>query len=314
MAKLPRQPARAPLPADARGFWAMLVHRAPGWLRPYLLLARVDRPVGTMLLLWPTWWALWLAAEGVPPLGLLAIFTAGVVLMRAAGSAINDYADRWLDPEVARTRNRPLAAGMLPPRAALLFFLVSCLAAFVLVLHTNRLTVLLSVPAVLLAALYPYLKRITHLAQVGLGVAFAWAVPMGFAAVTGSVPVTAWLLFIAALFWVVAYDTLYAMADRAEDLRAGAKSTAILFGELDLLAVGICHGGFLLGMVLVGRQVGLGWPYALALLLAAAHAAWQLWHARPRTPERCLSAFRSNQWLGAVLWLGIVADLGWRSG
>lgn len=299
--------ASSPLPQDARGLWARLVDRAPARLRAYLLLARVDRPVGTMLLLWPTWWGLWLAAEGLPPARILIIFTLGVILMRAAGCAINDYADRWLDPRVARTRNRPLAAGLLSPRAALVFFAACALLAFGLVLLTNRLTVLLSVPAVLLAAVYPYLKRITHLAQVGLGAAFAWAVPMAFAAVLGHVPQLAWLCFIAVLFWVVAYDTLYAMADRKEDLKAGAKSTAILFGELDLVAVGICHAAFLLGMVLVGRQAGLGWPYVSALLIAAALAGWQLWYARPRTPARCLSAFRSNQWLGAVLWTGIAA-------
>lgn len=299
---------RLPAPTDGRGAFARVVAAAPPRIRPFLLLARVDRPVGTLLLLWPAWWALWLAAGGVPPAKLLAIFTVGVILMRAAGCAINDYADRWLDPQVARTRGRPVASGALSPRAALAFFAACAALAFLLVLATNWLTVLLSVPALLLAVVYPYLKRVTHLAQVGLGVAFAWAVPMGFAAVTGGVPRLAWLLWVAVVFWVVAYDTLYAMADRAEDLRAGAKSTAILFGELDLVAVGICHAAFLVGMALVGRQAGLGWPFALALLAGAAMVLWQLRQARPRTPARCLAAFRNNQWLGAMLWAGMAAS------
>ncbi|HID49463.1 MAG TPA: 4-hydroxybenzoate octaprenyltransferase, partial [Chromatiales bacterium] len=197
--------------------------------RQYVLLTRLNRPIGVFLLLWPTLWALWLAAEGLPDWHVLTVFVLGVILMRSAGCVINDYADRRLDPLVARTRDRPIAAGRVRPREALLLFLVLCLLAFGLVLTLNRLTIQLSVVGVFLAAIYPFMKRYTHLPQVVLGMAFGWAIPMAFAAQTGGLPKVAWLLYVINVVWSVVYDTMYAMADRDDDLRAGIKSTAILF-------------------------------------------------------------------------------------
>src|SRR5690606_3910992 len=196
---------------------------------PYLRLCRLDRPIGLLLLLWPTWWGLWAAAEGFPPVATLVIFTLGVILMRSAGCVINDYADRRLDPQVERTRNRPIASGEVAPKNALLLFVSLLAVAFVLVLFTNALTVKLAFVGAALAATYPFLKRYTHLPQIYLGMAFGWSIPMAFAAIQGEVPRLAWLLFIANILWSTAYDTLYAMVDRDDDLKAGAKSTAILF-------------------------------------------------------------------------------------
>ena len=220
----------------------------------YWALVRGDRPIGWLLLLWPTWWALWLAAEGRPPLWPWFVFSAGVWLTRSAGCVINDYADRWLDPQVERTKGRPLATGAVSGREALAVFAVLMLVAFALVLTLNRLTVLLSVVGVFLAASYPYLKRYTYLPQVYLGMAFGWGIPMAFAALTGSVPTLAWVLYVANIFWATAYDTWYAMVDREDDLRMGAKSTAILFGELDLLAIGVLYALMFGALALVGWQ------------------------------------------------------------
>jgi 4-hydroxybenzoate polyprenyltransferase len=270
--------------------------------------------VGTLLLLWPTAWALWLAAGGIPPLGTLAIFLAGVWLTRSAGCVINDYADRWLDPQVARTRGRPLASGELAPRDALLTFVLMMALAFGLVLLTNRLTVYLSVVAVLLAASYPFLKRYTYLPQLYLGLAFGWGIPMAYAAVTGAVPEQAWLLFLGNLLWTTGYDTWYAMVDREDDLRAGAKSTAILFGELDLLALAVLYAGFLLAMLLLGFRAGLGMDYLAGLAVAAGFIGWQFFVGRDRRPENCFRAFLGNQWVGLVVFLGIALDLAARAG
>jgi 4-hydroxybenzoate polyprenyltransferase len=274
----------------------------------YWKLIRADRPIGWLLLLWPTWWGLWLAAEGFPPVGLLLIFTAGVWLTRSAGCIVNDYADRWLDGQVERTRERPLATGAVSTREALGLFTALMGIAFVLVLFTNRLTIGLAVVALLLACTYPFLKRHTYLPQVYLGISFGWSIPMAFAAVTGTVPALAWLAFLANVLWSTAYDTWYAMVDREDDLRAGAKSTAILFGDADLLALGVLQGGFLLSMFLVGQRAGLGGIYLAALGLAALLVAWQFWHARSRARERCFEAFRQNNWVGLVLWLGLSMD------
>lgn len=276
--------------------------------RLYAKLIRADRPIGWLLLLWPTWWGLWLAAEGFPPLGALAIFTAGVWLTRSAGCIINDYADRWLDGQVERTRERPLATGAVSTREALALFAGLMLIAFGLVLLTNRLTVDLSVVALLLACSYPLLKRHTYLPQIYLGVSFGWSIPMAFAAVTGSVPPLAWVAFLANVLWSTAYDTWYAMVDRRDDIKAGAKSTAILFGDADLIALGVLQGGFLVTMGLVGQRAGLGWVYFGSLGVAAALIAWQFWYARDRSPERCFRAFQHNNWVGLVLWLGLSAD------
>jgi len=274
----------------------------------YLRLVRLDRPIGSLLLLWPTWWALWLAAEGWPRPSLLFIFTAGVLLMRAAGCAINDYADRHIDGHVQRTRNRPLATGEARPREALMLFVGLSLTAFVLVLFTNALTIQLSLVALLLAACYPFSKRYTHLPQVVLGLAFTWGVPMAFAAQTGSVPPRAWLLFVAAALWPVIYDTFYAMVDREDDLRIGVKSTAVLFGDDDRLITGLLQAVMLLSLYLVGQRFELGFGYAIALLGTALLFAYQQYLIRDRDRDQCFRAFLNNNWVGAALFLGIVLD------
>jgi 4-hydroxybenzoate polyprenyltransferase len=278
----------------------------------YWQLIRGDRPIGILLLLWPTWWALWLAADGFPSLKLLAIFTLGVWLTRSAGCVINDYSDRWLDGQVERTRDRPLATGAVSPREALAMFVVMMLVAFALVCFTNRLTIYLSVAGVFLAATYPLLKRHTYLPQVYLGLAFGWGIPMAFAATQGSVPPLAWLLFLGNLLWTTAYDTWYAMVDRDDDLRMGAKSTAILFGDADLFALGVLYVGFLVTMALLGRQAHLGFNYAISLLVAAGFIVWQFVSARDRSRDRCFAAFLNNQWVGLSVFAGIALDMAMR--
>ena len=270
-------------------------------------LMRADRPIGTLLLLWPTWWALWLASDGLPPLWTLFVFTAGVWLTRSAGCVINDYADRWLDPHVKRTRERPLATGRVSGRQALALFAGLMLVAFALVLTMNLLTIGLSFIGVVLAATYPYLKRHTHLPQVYLGMAFGWGVPMAFAAVQGSVPPLAWLLYAANILWSTAYDTWYAMVDRDDDIRMGSRSTAILFGDLDLLIQGILYVLFIAAMSLVGLRAGLGLLYWTGVLGAVALIAWQFVLCRHRDRDACFRAFLHNNWVGAVLFAGIVA-------
>ena len=272
----------------------------------YLVLTRMDRPAGALLLLWPTWWALWLAAGDFPPWKPLVIFTLGVFAMRAAGCAVNDYADRKLDPQVARTAGRPIASGRVRPGEALAVFAVLLLFAFVLVLFTNRLTIELSFAGAALAALYPFSKRYTYLPQVVLGAAFGWSIPMAFAAVKGGVPPLGWLLLIANILWSVIYDTEYAMVDREDDIKAGAKSTAILFGDADLPILGMLMGTFLLAMLFVGQRAQLGWPYWLSLAGAAGLFGYQQWLIRDRRREACLTAFRHNNRLGLCLWIGIV--------
>ena len=286
-------PAGAPTPA-----WRVRLHL-------YWLLIRGDRPVGILLLLWPTWWALWLAAEGLPPWHLLLIFSAGVWLTRSAGCVINDYADRWLDPQVERTRQRPLATGAVSPREAMALFVVMMLVAFGLVLFTNTLTILLSIAGAFLAATYPFLKRHTYLPQVYLGVAFGWGIPMAFAAVQDTVPPLAWLLFLGNLLWTTGYDTWYAMVDREDDLRAGSKSTAILFGDADLVAQGLLYAGFVWAMWLVGGRAGLGIFYYVALAVAIVLVLRQFWIARDRARGNCFEAFISNQWVGLAIFAGI---------
>jgi 4-hydroxybenzoate polyprenyltransferase len=287
----------APL-RNARWNWR---ERAP----LYWKLIRGDRPIGTLLLLWPTWWALWLASGGFPAVPTLLIFTLGIWLTRSAGCVINDYADRWLDPKVERTRDRPLASGGVSGREALAVFVVLMLVAFGLVLLTNRLTVYLSVGGLFLAASYPYLKRHTYLPQVYLGLAFGWGIPMAFAAVQGTVPPLAWLLFCANVLWATAYDTWYAMVDRDDDIRAGAKSTAILFGEADLIAQGVLYAMFIVAMVLVGQRAGLGDPFNIAVGVSVVLIGVQFWWARRRDRAGCFSAFLQNNWVGAALFAGI---------
>ena len=286
-----------------------LPERARGPARDYLVLMRMDRPIGALLLLWPTWWALWLAAGGMPPLSLWLIFTAGVFLMRSAGCVINDYADRRLDPQVARTAGRPIACGRVAPRAALKLFVALLALAFLLVLLTNRLTVELSFAGAALAALYPFSKRYTNLPQVMLGAAFGWSIPMAFAAVQGTVTALGWLLFLANVLWSTIYDTEYAMVDRADDIKAGARSTAILFGDADLAILGVLIAAFALTLLLIGPRAQLAWPWYAGIGLALAQFAWQLWMMRARVPAQCLRAFRQNNWLGLTLWAALVLAL-----
>lgn len=277
-------------------------------LRRYALLIRLHRPIGTLLLLWPCLWALWIAAGGLPDPLVLVVFVAGTFLMRSAGCAINDYADRDFDGHVARTRDRPLAAGLLDPREALAVAAVLALAAFGLVLLMNPLTIALSVVGVLLAALYPFAKRHTHLPQVVLGAAFGWAVPMAFAAQAGALPPLAWLLYLGAILWATVYDTMYAMADRPEDLKIGVKSTAILFGDADRAIVGLLQLLLLIDLALVGQQAERGWPYALGLVVAAGFMLYHQWLIRDRVPRACFVAFLNNNWLGVAVTVGVVAD------
>ena len=271
----------------------------------YWQLVRADRPIGWLLLLWPTWWGLWLAAEGVPPLWTLFVFSAGVWLTRSAGCVINDYADRWLDPHVERTKHRPLATGAVRGREALAVFAALMLVAFALVLTMNRLTVMLSFVGIVLAASYPYLKRYTHLPQVYLGLAFGWGIPMAFAAVRGEVPAIAWLLYIANIFWATGYDTWYAMVDRDDDLRMGSRSTAILFGELDLVAQGVLYAMFFLALALVGQRAALGMAWWFALGLALVLVAYEFRIARSRERAACFRAFLHNHWVGATVFAGL---------
>ena len=286
----------------------------PAWrtrLRLYWQLVRGDRPIGWLLLLWPTWWGLWIAAGGVPPWWPLFVFTAGVWLTRSAGCVINDYADRWLDPQVARTRGRPLATGVVSGREALAVFAVLMLVAFALVLTLDRLTVWLSLVGLVLATTYPYLKRHTYLPQVYLGLAFGWGIPMAFAAVRGEVPPVAWVLYVANIFWATAYDTWYAMVDREDDIRMGSKSTAILFGDLDLVAQGVLYALFLAALGLVGQRAGMGTYYWAGVAVAAVLVAWEFWLGRRRDREGCFRAFLHNHWVGLVVFAGIALAYGW---
>ena len=272
----------------------------------YAILARLNRPIGIFLLLWPTLWVLWIAAEGVPHLGVLTVFVLGVILMRSAGCVINDYADREIDPKVSRTKDRPIAAGRVSADEAMLLFMALCFSAFLLVLTMNTLTILLSVGGVLLAAIYPFMKRYTHMPQIVLGMAFAWAVPMAFAAQTNSVPKIAWLLYVATVLWAVIYDTMYAMADRSDDLKIGVKSTAILFGDADRVIIGILQAMLLFSLYLIGEQAQLGSVYSITILIAAGLMIYHQHLIRFRQPAACISAFLNNNWLGMVIFAGIV--------
>ena len=276
-----------------------------GRVRLYWRLMRADRPIGWLLLLWPTWWGLWVAAGGVPPLWTLVVFTLGVWLTRAAGCVINDYADRWLDPHVERTKDRPLATGAVRGREALLLFAALMLAAFALVLTMNALTIAMSVVGVALAASYPYLKRYTHWPQVYLGMAFGWGIPMAFAAVRGEVPAVAWVLYAANILWATAYDTWYAMVDRDDDIRMGSRSTAILFGRLDLAMQAGLYVAMLIALCGVGVMASLGASYFVGIGVAALLIAWQFRRARHRDREGCFHAFRHNNWVGMVVFAGI---------
>lgn len=276
------------------------------FLWPYIRLMRLDRPIGILLLMWPTLSALWIAAEGLPDLTVLIVFVLGVTIMRSAGCAINDFADRNIDGRVWRTEGRPLATGELKARDAVIVFVLMALMAFGLVSLLNTLTIWMSLVGVVLAATYPFMKRYTYLPQLFLGMAFGWAIPMAFAAQTETVPIIAWLLFLANIIWTTVYDTFYAMADREDDLLAGVKSTAILFGDDDLKILGILQASYIVVMLMIGHQAELGTVYYSGLLVASGFFVYQQFLSRHREPKACLTAFLNNNWVGLVIFVSLV--------
>ena len=274
----------------------------------FIQLTRMDKPIGIYLLLWPTLWALWVAAKGVPSLGNLVIFVLGVILTRAGGCVINDFADRKVDGHVKRTEQRPMASGKISSKEALVFFALLMGVSFLLVLCTNAQTVWLSFGALALAATYPFMKRYTYYPQVVLGAAFSWGIPMAFTAETGSLPAAAWLLYIANLLWTVGYDTYYAMTGREDDLKIGVKSTAILFGDADRVIILSLQGLALGCLLLAGSHFELGGWFHLGLLAAAGCFVWEFWYTRDRDPQRCFKAFLHNHWAGLAIFVGIVLN------
>jgi len=277
-------------------------------LHYYIKLTRLDRPIGIYLLLWPTLSALWLAAEGFPGLPVVLIFTLGVVLMRSAGCVINDFADRKIDGRVKRTVARPLAAGLVSSQAALWLFFGLLVLSFGLVLFTNARTVGMSVVALLLASTYPFMKRHTYLPQVVLGAAFAWAIPMAYTALAVPLSDVAWLLFSATVLWTVAYDTLYAMVDRDDDLKIGMRSTAILFGDADRLMVGLIQALTWVTWLIIGFKANLGLFWWIGLTISAGLFGYQQWLIRTRERSACFAAFLNNHWIGMVLFVGLALD------
>ena len=279
-------------------------------LADYARLLRIDRPIGTLLLLWPTYWALWLAAEGAPSFANLLIFTLGVFFMRAAGCAINDFADRDWDRHVKRTKDRPLTAGRVRAWEAVALFAGLCLVSFLMVvLFTNSLTLYLSFGGALLAFIYPFMKRYTHLPQLFLGAAFSWAIPMAWAAEANQLSQLTWLLFTANVLWTVAYDTLYAMVDRDDDLKVGIKSTAILFGEADRAIIALLQTMVVVILVMVGQRAELGSFYYLGVVAMATLFVYHQYLARERNREGCFKAFLNNNWAGFAVFLGLALDL-----
>ncbi|MBT8423061.1 MAG: 4-hydroxybenzoate octaprenyltransferase [Gammaproteobacteria bacterium] len=289
-------------PTGQHGFLAEL--RAQ--LHHYGRLMRVDRPIGIWLLLWPTLWALWLSADGTPDPWIFTVFVLGALVMRSAGCVINDLADRNLDGRVARTRDRPLVTGDVAPAEALALFVALSMIAIGLVLTLDRLTQMLAVGAAALTVLYPFCKRFLAAPQLVLGIAFAWAVPMAFAAHTGYIPRLAWLLALAVVVWAIAYDTMYAMADRQDDLKAGIRSTAILFGQADVFVIAVLQLVFLFALLLVGEVARLGMWYRLSLLISALFMLYQFTLIRTRKPDACFRAFRNNRHIGATVFAGII--------
>ena len=278
--------------------------------KAYWQLARFDRPIGSLLLLWPTLWALFLAADGFPNPQVLVVFVLGVIFMRAAGCVINDFADRNFDGHVKRTAQRPMPSGKITEREALGLFGLLVLISFLLVLTMNKLTIMLSVVGLLLAAAYPFMKRYTHLPQLVLGMAFGWSIPMAYAAQAGELPAVAWLLFAANILWTIAYDTQYAMVDRDDDLKVGIKSTAILFGRSDKIIVGLLQLGALVLLIAVGAMMGLHQLYYWFLLLAAGLFVYQQMLIRERERDPCFKAFLNNNYVGMLVCIGIGAGVG----
>ena len=272
----------------------------------YEKLLRLDKPIGTLLLLWPTLWALWVSASGRPSWNIVWIFAIGTLLMRSAGVAVNDYADRNFDPHVARTRDRPLALGLVSPMEAWILAAVLALIAFLLILPLGRLVILLSLCALFLAVTYPFTKRFLALPQAYLGVAFGFGIPMAYAAQTRHLPAVAWWLLLANIFWTIAYDTEYAMVDRDDDRKIGIRTSALLFGRYDVAAVMLCHTAFVILMTCIGWFQKLAWPYFAGLLCAFGLALHQFTLIRSRDAESCFRAFRVNNWVGATVFAGIV--------
>jgi 4-hydroxybenzoate polyprenyltransferase len=277
-------------------------------LHEYVLLTRLDRPIGIYLVLWPMLWGLWIAAEGKPDPLVLVVFLLGTVLMRSAGCAINDFADRDFDPHVSRTELRPLARKAIRPAEAVGVFVVLTLISLALVLTMNRLTLMLAIPGAFLAGSYPFMKRFTHLPQAYLGVAFGWAIPMAYAAQAGELPIAIWLFFVANIFWALAYDTMYAICDREDDLKIGVKSAAILMGRFDRLGIGLMQAMTLALLALGGLSFGLGLPYMLGLLAATGFAIYQQYLIRDRDPKLSFKAFLNNHYFGMAVFLGIAID------
>lgn len=277
-------------------------------LNVYEKLMRLDKPIGILLLLWPTLWGLWIAGFGQPHWMIVWIFVMGTVLMRSAGCVINDYADRDIDPLVARTKHRPLAAGLISKEEALALASTLALISFALILPLNKLTLMLSVPAVLLAASYPYTKRFFALPQAYLGIAFGFGIPMAFAAQTGHIPALAWYLLVANVFWAIAYDTEYAMVDREDDVKIGIKTSALTFGKYDVAAVMLCYAIMLGILTWVGMKLSFKWPYYLGLATAAGLMAYHYRLIRQREPAKCFKAFLHNNWVGAAIFVGIALN------
>ncbi|WP_448212522.1 4-hydroxybenzoate octaprenyltransferase [Colwellia sp. MEBiC06753] len=271
-------------------------------------ITRMDKPIGTYLLLWPTYWALWIAADGFPSFILLCIFTLGVFVMRSAGCVINDFADRHVDGKVKRTEQRPLVSGQMTSEQAIMLFGFLIGIALALVMNLSWLTIQYSVIALLLAASYPFMKRYTHWPQVVLGAAFSWGMIMAFAELRGGVGYIAWSLFLANLLWTVAYDTMYAMVDRDDDLAIGVKSTAILFGQFDTRIIGLLQLSVLAILFTVGELLAFGWPYYLTLVIGAGLFSYQQMLIKDRNRERCFQAFLNNHYFGLVVFIGILIE------
>tara|TARA_Y100001949_G_scaffold159585_1_gene150581 strand:- start:304 stop:1179 length:876 start_codon:yes stop_codon:yes gene_type:complete len=273
--------------------------------KQYLLLIRLNRPIGIFLLLWPTLWGLWIASEGFPNTKILVVFLFGVFLMRSAGCILNDIIDKDFDKFVARTQNRPLASDKLSSIEAFIVAVSLIFIAFLLVLTTNTLTVQLSFVAIILAGTYPFLKRHTYLPQFFLGLTFGWSIPMAFAATTNSIPKIAWLLLIANILWAVVYDTIYAMIDREDDLKIGIKSTAILFDDADRFIIGLIQSLVLIALIVIGQQASLNTIYYFSLIIGGCLFLYQLYLIRNRDPKKCMQAFLNNNWFGLVVFIGL---------
>jgi len=273
--------------------------------KQYLLLIRLNRPIGIFLLLWPTLWGLWIASEGFPNTKILVVFLFGIFLMRSAGCILNDIIDKDFDKFVARTQNRPLASDKLSSIEAFIVAISLIFIAFLLVLTTNTLTVQLSFVAIILAGTYPFLKRHTYLPQFFLGLTFGWSIPMAFAATTNSIPKIAWLLLIANILWAVVYDTIYAMIDREDDLKIGIKSTAILFDDADIFIIGLIQSLVLIALIVIGQQASLNTIYYFSLIIGGCLFLYQLYLIRNRDQKKCMQAFLNNNWFGLVVFIGL---------